>query len=45
VFIELLRNHIDREENGLFPVAAITLNWAAWQEVVERPRGVAAISS
>ena len=27
---DLLRNHIDKEENGLFPAAAIALDGAAW---------------
>lgn len=27
---QLLRRHIDREENGLFPAAAISLDGAAW---------------
>jgi hemerythrin-like domain-containing protein len=35
-FIDLLRNHIDREENGLFPAAAVALDWAAWEEIVAR---------
>jgi hypothetical protein len=34
----LLRRHIDKEENGLFPAAAIALDGPAWQRVVERAR-------
>ncbi len=29
----LLRRHIDKEENGLFPAAAIALDGPAWQRV------------
>ncbi len=29
----LLRRHIDKEENGLFPAAAISLDGAAWDRV------------
>jgi hemerythrin-like domain-containing protein len=32
----LLRRHIDKEENGLFPAAAIALDGPAWERVVER---------
>lgn len=32
----LLRHHIDREDNGLFPAAAIALGGPAWERVVER---------
>ncbi len=31
----LLRRHIDREENGLFPAAAIALDGAAWDRADE----------
>jgi Hemerythrin HHE cation binding domain len=34
----LLRRHIDKEENGLFPAAAIALGGPAWERVVERAR-------
>ena len=29
----LLRRHIDKEENGVFPAAAIALDWAAWDRI------------
>ena len=29
-FYDLLREHINKEENGLFPAAAIALDGAAW---------------
>ncbi len=32
----LLRRHIDKEENGLFPAAAIALDGSAWEQVVSR---------
>jgi hypothetical protein len=32
----LLRHHIDKEENGLFPAAAIALDGPAWERVVAR---------
>jgi hemerythrin-like domain-containing protein len=32
-FETLLRRHIDREENGLFPAAAIALDGPAWERV------------
>jgi hypothetical protein len=32
----LLRRHIDKEENGLFPAAAIALDGPAWERVVTR---------
>ena len=32
----LLRSHIDKEENGLFPGAAIALDGPAWERVVAR---------
>lgn len=32
----LLRRHIDKEENGLFPAAAIALDGPAWEQVVAR---------
>jgi len=42
----LLRRHIDREDNGIFPAAAVSLDGPAWERVVrdtgdadaERPR-------
>lgn len=34
----LLRRHIDKEENGLFPAAAIALDGPAWERVVEQAR-------
>src|SRR5450755_4615502 len=34
----LLRRHIDKEENGLFPAAAIALDGPAWERVMERAR-------
>lgn len=30
----ILRRHIDKEENGLFPAAVIALDGAAWERVV-----------
>jgi hemerythrin-like domain-containing protein len=33
--VDLLRAHIDREEDGLFPAAAIALFGPAWERVVE----------
>ncbi|MHB1165445.1 MAG: hemerythrin domain-containing protein [Candidatus Nanopelagicales bacterium] len=30
----ILRRHIDKEENGLFPAAVIALDRAAWERVV-----------
>lgn len=35
-----LREHIDREENGLFPAAAIALGGVDWDEVDELTPGV-----
>lgn len=32
-FETMLRRHIDREENGLFPAAAIALDGPAWERV------------
>ncbi len=34
-FVMALRDHIDREENGLFPAAAIALDGPDWEEIVE----------
>lgn len=34
-FERLLRHHIDREDNGLFPAAAIALDGPDWEEVHE----------
>ncbi len=34
-FVVALRNHVDREENGLFPAAAIALNGPDWEEIVD----------
>jgi hemerythrin-like domain-containing protein len=33
---DLLRRHIDREDNALFPAAAIALDGPAWERVTER---------
>lgn len=35
-FDDLLRRHIDREENGLFPAAAVSLDGPAWERAVVR---------
>ncbi|HET7661133.1 MAG TPA: hemerythrin domain-containing protein [Oryzihumus sp.] len=35
-FEQLLRHHIDREDNGLFPAAAIALDGPDWEWVTER---------
>ena len=35
-FDTLLRRHIDREENGIFPAAAIALNGDTWDAVQAR---------
>ena len=32
-FEDALRNHIDKEDNGLFPAAAIALDGPQWEEV------------
>lgn len=32
----LLRRHIDKEENGLFPAAVISLDGPSWERVVDR---------
>lgn len=32
-FVKRLRNHMDREDNGLFPAAAIALDGPAWEAV------------
>ncbi|OFS16057.1 MULTISPECIES: hemerythrin domain-containing protein [Kytococcus] len=34
-FVRQLRNHMDRENNGLFPAAAIALGGPEWDEVDE----------
>lgn len=34
-FLSALRHHIDREDNGLFPAAAIALDGPDWEEVTE----------
>ncbi|HSN12741.1 MAG TPA: hemerythrin domain-containing protein [Propionibacteriaceae bacterium] len=34
-FDDALRTHIDKEDNGLFPAAAVALDGAAWLEVHE----------
>lgn len=34
--VHRLRRHIDREENGLFPAAAVALDGDAWERVVAR---------
>lgn len=33
-FIDALREHMDKEDNGLFPAAAIELEGPDWEEVV-----------
>lgn len=38
-FEHLLRHHIDREDNGLFPAAAIALDGPDWAEVDETTPG------
>lgn len=35
-FIRRLRDHIDREENGLFPAAAIAIDGPGWERVSAR---------
>ena len=32
----LLRRHIDKEENGIFPAAAVALDGAAWDRIGQR---------
>ena len=32
----LLRRHIDKEENGIFPAAAVALDGAAWDRIQSR---------
>ena len=34
--VDALYEHIDKEENGLFPAAAVQLGGTDWDEVVER---------
>ena len=34
-FEHLLRRHIDKEENGLFPATAVTLDGETWDEIDE----------
>ncbi len=34
--ISFLRDHIEKEENGIFPAAAIELEGTIWQEIAER---------
>ena len=36
VLEDILRRHIDKEENGLFPAAVIALDGPAWERVVRR---------
>ncbi len=36
-----LRRHIDREENGLFPMAAISMDSAGWDAIEARSRDAA----
>lgn len=31
-----LRRHIDREENGLFPAVAVSLDWDGWERIAQR---------
>lgn len=40
-FIDVLRRHIDREENGIFPAAAIALYGSAWERILARTDPVA----
>ncbi|MGH8828837.1 MAG: hemerythrin domain-containing protein [Jiangellaceae bacterium] len=35
-FEHLIRHHIDREDNGLFPAAAVALDGPAWERVIQR---------
>jgi hemerythrin-like domain-containing protein len=35
-FIDALRRHIDREDNGLFPASAMSLSGPDWERVVAR---------
>lgn len=49
-FIAALRDHMDKEDNGLFPAAAIELEGPDWEEVValtesDPSRGATATSS
>ena len=39
VFEKMLRAHIDREENGLFPAAAIAFAGLEWERVTELTPG------
>jgi hemerythrin-like domain-containing protein len=34
-FVFALREHMDKEDNGLFPAAAIELEGPDWEEVVD----------
>jgi hemerythrin-like domain-containing protein len=34
--VTFLRRHIDREENGLFPAAAISMDGAEWDAIAAR---------
>ncbi len=36
--ISELRDHMDKEENGLFPAAAVELEGPLWQELADRSR-------
>ena len=42
-FEQLLRNHIDREENGLFPAAAIAFAGPEWERVAGLTPGPAVV--
>lgn len=35
-FVEALRRHIDREDNGLFPASAVGLSGADWDRILEQ---------
>ena len=35
-FVDALRHHIDREDNGLFPASAVGLSGADWDRVLEQ---------
>lgn len=36
IAIAALREHIEKEENGLFPAAAVEIEGTVWQELAER---------
>lgn len=41
-FVELLREHMAKEDNGLFPAAAIELDGPDWEEAIELTTAAAA---